>query len=214
MKSTLFFFFWLAIFSFALITREVECQNLPKFQNGIDAVAGPKMLLIQQYLHVCYERFNKCSEMLNPVFCATSAGNLTFYIWARKMANGILQGYGMKCPPSLLKMYLTRQLQIANWGPKRVGTKLEPIIGSSLVLYHPLFILKRGRKNEYSLTFVTLIDLFWSLEPYGFQFGSDIYIFFSNKLLKLKICFIVFKRENFNQVWTDCDRIKSTNYFL
>ena len=55
-------------------------------------------------LAICYERFQYCSQKLSPTFCASPTRNLTFYIWARKIADDIMSGYGdsyksVKCNP-------------------------------------------------------------------------------------------------------------------
>ena len=59
-------------------------------------------------ISICYDRFQRCSKQLSPTFCASTTKNITFYIWARKVADSIMEGdwdnYGnAKCIPAQIK---------------------------------------------------------------------------------------------------------------
>ena len=64
-------------------------------------------------LKVCYKRFKMCSAHLSSTFCAFRNNNFSFYIWAHRLANDILQGkrYSdgnsshIKCPAELVTQF-------------------------------------------------------------------------------------------------------------
>ena len=70
---------------------------------------------ITQKINICFDRFKRCSETLSPQFCANYDKNLSFYLWAKKLANEIMEGTdGMKCPDELLQKFLTNQITSLN----------------------------------------------------------------------------------------------------
>ena len=68
----------------------------------------------RQFFHqfnICHDRFQRCSRLLAPAFCATPSSNIVFYLWARNLANDIMEGVkdghtNVKCSPVLLQRFL------------------------------------------------------------------------------------------------------------
>ena len=71
---------------------------------------------LAQKMAVCYDRFQRCASRLSPSFCASPIKGFTFYIWARKMAHGIMSGQddnfeNIHCTPDFIRSMLYGQLQ-------------------------------------------------------------------------------------------------------
>ena len=78
-----------------------------------------ELLAMENYLHhvrVCYQRFLRCSANLNAAFCSDTRANLSFFIWARKLANKILYSPGHLCSAEMMKIFYkyetTRRLEM------------------------------------------------------------------------------------------------------
>ena len=78
----------------------------------ISSIEQMKLMVRREFLkitHVCYRRFQKCANQLSAAFCASPTKNITFYIWARKFAEDIMNGYGegensnIKCSQELVQ---------------------------------------------------------------------------------------------------------------
>ena len=80
-------------------------------QINVARMAQMKMALRNAFLRtisICYDRFQRCSEQLSATFCASTTKNVTFYIWARTVADNIMNGQGdkngdVKCYPAQIK---------------------------------------------------------------------------------------------------------------
>ena len=71
---------------------------------------------LAEKMAVCYDRFQRCATRLSPSFCASPIKGFTFYIWARKMAHGIMSGQddtfeNIHCTPNFIRSMLYGQLQ-------------------------------------------------------------------------------------------------------
>ena len=67
-----------------------------------------KDLILKQFFKlsaICHERFVRCSTILSPGFCISSAKNFSFYLWARKIADNILDEPGVNCPRSIMVQF-------------------------------------------------------------------------------------------------------------
>ena len=74
-------------------------------------------LAFKRQVNICYERFQRCSEQLSAAFCASSTKNITFYLWARNVAEEIMNGHSddekyptVKCSPELLRNFLLSKI--------------------------------------------------------------------------------------------------------
>ena len=97
-----------------LKTTTKNSNNNSKFETTIK-----KLEILQnlaQKMAVCYDRFQRCASRLSPSFCASPIKGFTFYIWARKMAHGIMSGQddnfeNIHCTPDFIRSMLYGQLQ-------------------------------------------------------------------------------------------------------
>ena len=75
--------------------------------------------IFMRQVDICYRRFQRCSQQLSAAFCASSTKNITFYLWARNVADDIMNGHGnndkaydVKCSPALLRKFLNNSSHI------------------------------------------------------------------------------------------------------
>ena len=66
---------------------------------------------LQHRINVCYDRFQRCSKQLSSEFCIGTTRNISFYLWAKKLAHEIMNGNdGIRCPDQLLHMFVRKGL--------------------------------------------------------------------------------------------------------
>ena len=53
-------------------------------------------------VHICHDRYTRCSKKLHPKFCVSHAEAFGFYIWAKKLAASIIKQQGVRCPTSMM----------------------------------------------------------------------------------------------------------------
>ena len=74
--------------------------------------------IFMRQVDICYRRFQRCSQQLSAAFCASTTKSVTFYVWARNVAEDIMNGHGddderfayVKCSPGLLKKFFINKL--------------------------------------------------------------------------------------------------------
>ena len=114
----------LALFSFNAFASSSSVSRLPRnIRQEIEEMSPMeraafmnkyKAIFLTSYferINLCYKRFQRCSQILNPGFCATSANKSSFYIWARKIAGNILEESGTYCPRQLMMEFYRKSHQ-------------------------------------------------------------------------------------------------------
>ena len=94
MKQSLCFFLCFFCLSMAIVesaqTNQVQSANA----NGMK-VFSTKFGILHNIVGsaiICHRRYEKCSERFSGLFCISPLQNFSFYIWARRMANDIMNG--------------------------------------------------------------------------------------------------------------------------
>ena len=96
-------------------TKETETNDPLKPVVSMTYINRLKWIVRQKFKErVCYQRFQRCSEQLSAAFCASWTKNLTFYLWARNMAQEIMNGSEdgfrtIKCSLELLNHFSTNK---------------------------------------------------------------------------------------------------------
>ena len=65
-------------------------------------------------INICHKRFQHCSQVLSPEFCASPAQNISFYLWARQTAKEIMTGAydgftNIQCSNDFVKHVLSKK---------------------------------------------------------------------------------------------------------
>lgn len=112
----------------ANVLSEDDGQHKTSGQTGANqaqktpmTISSLQMMLrneLKRKVNICYRRFMECSKQLSAAFCASSTKNITFYLWARNVAEDIMNGHGddderfayVKCSPGLLKKFFINKL--------------------------------------------------------------------------------------------------------
>ena len=87
-KSVLLFLFIWTCFSTAFIEA-----HFPHLKNS--NIFSKKMSFLNEIVDkavICYRRYQECSVRFSEAFCISPLQHFSFYIWARRMANDILDG--------------------------------------------------------------------------------------------------------------------------
>ena len=77
-----------------------------------------KDLILKQFFAIsaiCHDRFLRCSKILSPGFCISSSKNFSFYLWAKKVADNILDEPGVNCPRSIMVQFYKKNTLIESY---------------------------------------------------------------------------------------------------
>ena len=93
----------------------IEALNYSKNLNNILTKKLNFLHEIVEKAVICYRRYQECSDRFSGNFCISPLQHFSFYIWARRMANDILNGKydehkNVTCSKRLVKNIVDGQL--------------------------------------------------------------------------------------------------------
>ena len=103
------------LLAFQLVTFVTEANGFEKSQISKLLKAGDyddlmrKMSVFHNVLtkvHVCYNRYLRCSKKLSADLCASPTKRMAFYFWARRLANRLMNRrdkYNITCSPYFIR---------------------------------------------------------------------------------------------------------------
>ena len=118
-NELLFAMIMLFIFLCIFFLQVFANRNVQNIQPDINQARMNQMkMAIRNGFSICFDRFQRCSQQLSATFRASSTKNLTFYIWARNVADNIMNGHGdkyhaVKCYPDQISA-MAKALNIAS----------------------------------------------------------------------------------------------------
>ena len=86
----------------AIFRAKVRARMTPEYSRKFQALQT-----VITKVHVCFHRFQKCSRKLSAKFCVSNNNRMAFYLWARRMADSIMNGdddgHNFTCSPAFMR---------------------------------------------------------------------------------------------------------------
>ena len=125
-----------AMYRRASINNRQSIATMPSFNMRLYRLKKALQRGFIRKISICYKRFQHCSSQLSASFCASSTRNLTFYIWARKVADKIMNGFAdghssIKCYPEQV-LAMAKALNIVGKTERQAMFHLWTSIGKRL----------------------------------------------------------------------------------